>query len=125
MVSKYIKGNAGFSLIESIVALVVVSITVTSVYYSIQSNILFENRNKTQLDKYFITTNAYSFLTINHKLLEKDSLEGQNQTSKNFNRWIVELKPTIIEGIKEFEFYEIDQNENKIKIKTEYYVYSQ
>ncbi len=125
MVSKYIKGNAGFSLIESIVALVVVSITITSVYYSIQSNILFENRNKTQLDKYFITTNAYSFLTINHKLLEKDSLEGQNQTSKNFNRWIVELKPTIIEGIKEFEFYEIDQNENKIKIKTEYYVYSQ
>ena len=125
MVSRYNKNKKGFSLVESVVALVIVSITIGSIYFSIQSNILFAKKLNSQISNYFITSNLYSYFVLDHKLLEKKTLEGQNLDHNMYEDWFAKLKPTMIEGINLLEVFTKNQNDNKIKIKTEYYVYSQ
>ena len=125
MVSRYNKNKKGFSLVESVVALVIVSITIGSIYFSIQSNILFAKKLNSQISNYFITSNLYSYFVLDHTLLEKKTLEGQNLDHNTHEDCLTKLKPTMIEGINLLEVFTKNQNDNRIKIKTEYYVYSQ
>ena len=39
--------------------------------------------------------------------------------------WSAETTPSIIENLHTFEFFIIDKNDNKNKLRTEYYVYFQ
>ena len=126
MVLKYSDKNSnGFSLVESLIALVIVSLTIGSIFFALQSNIFLSQKIRDRLSWQFITNNAYSELVLSNKLLAKETLNGENLVNKKKYRWAVEMMPTAIENLHLFEFFTIDQNDKKKKVKTEYYVYFQ
>ena len=126
MVLKYSDKNSnGFSLVESLIALVIVSLTIGSIFFALQSNIFLSQKIRDQISWQFITSNAYSELVLSNKLLDKETLRGENLINQKKYRWLVETVPTAIESLHTFEFFTIDQNEKKKKVKTEYYVYFQ
>jgi prepilin-type N-terminal cleavage/methylation domain-containing protein len=126
MVLKYSDKNSnGFSLVESLIALVIVSLTIGSIFFALQSNIFLSQKIRDQISWQFITSNAYSELVLNNKLLDKKTLRGENLINQKKYRWYVETIPTAIENLHTFEFFTIDQNDKKKKVKTEYYVYFQ
>ena len=126
MVLKYSDKNFnGFSLVESLIALVIVSLTIGSIFFALQSNIFLSQKIRDQISWQFITSNAYSELVLNNKLLDKKTLRGENLINQKKYRWYVETIPTAIENLHTFEFFTIDQNDKKKKVKTEYYVYFQ
>ena len=119
------KNSNGFSLVESLIALVIVSLTIGSIFFALQSNIFLSQKIRDRLSWQFITNNAYSELVLSNKLLAKETLNGENLVNKKKYRWAVEMMPTAIENLHLFEFFTIDQNDKKKKVKTEYYVYFQ
>ena len=126
MVLKYSDKNSnGFSLVESLIALVIISLTIGSIFFSLQSNIFQSQKIRDRLSWQFITNNAYSELVLSNRLLDKETLNGENLVNKKKYRWMVETMPTAIENLHLFEFFTIDQNDKKKKVKTEYYVYFQ
>ena len=126
MVLKYSDKNSnGFSLVESLIALVIVSLTIGSIFFALQSNIFLSQKIRDQISWQFITSNAYSELVLSNKLLDIETLKGENLINQKKYRWSVETMPTAIENLHTFEFFTIDQNDKKKKIKTEYYVYFQ
>ena len=126
MVLKYSDKNSnGFSLVESLIALVIVSLTIGSIFFALQSNIFLSQKIRDQISWQFITSNAYSELVLNNKLLDKKTIRGENLINQKKYRWLVETIPTAIENLHTFEFFTIDQNDKKKKVKTEYYVYFQ
>ncbi len=126
MVLKYSDKNSnGFSLVESLIALVIISLTIGSIFFALQSNIFKSQKIRDRLSWQFITNNAYSELVLINKLLDKETLNGENLVNKKKYRWLVETMPTAIENLHLFEFFTIDQNDKKKKVKTEYYVYFQ
>lgn len=126
MVLKYSDENSnGFSLVESLIALVIISLTIGSIFFALQSNIFQSQKIRDRLSWQFITNNAYSEFVLSNKLLDKKTLNGENLVNKKKYRWLVETMPTAIENLHLFEFFTIDQNDKKKKVKTEYYVYFQ
>ena len=126
MVLKYSDKNSnGFSLVESLIALVIISLTIGSIFFALQSNIFQSQKIRDRLSWQFITNNAYSELVLSNRLLDKETLNGENLVNKKKYRWLVETMPTAIENLHLFEFFTIDQNDKKKKVKTEYYVYFQ
>ena len=126
MVLKYSDKNSnGFSLVESLIALVIISLTIGSIFFVLQSNIFQSQKIRDRLSWQFITNNAYSELVLSNRLLDKETLNGENLVNKKKYRWLVETMPTAIENLHLFEFFTIDQNDKKKKVKTEYYVYFQ
>ena len=126
MVLKYSDKNSnGFSLVESLIALVIISLTIGSIFFALQSNIFQSQKIRDRLSWQFITNNAYSELVLSNRLLDKETLNGENLVNKKKYRWMVETMPTAIENLHLFEFFTIDQNDKKKKVKTEYYVYFQ
>ena len=126
MVSNYNKISInGFSLIESVIALVIVSITIGSIYFALQSNTLLAQKIRDQILWQFATSNAYSNFILQNKLTSTKSIEGKGMINKKKYKWLVETAPTMIENLHTFEFFIIDSNDNKKKFETEYYVYFQ
>ena len=126
MVSNYNKISInGFSLIESVIALVIVSITIGSIYFALQSNTLLAQKIRDQISWQFATSNAYSNFILQNKLTSTKSIEGKGMINKKKYKWLVETAPTMIENLHTFEFFIIDSNDNKKKFETEYYVYFQ
>ena len=126
MVLKYSDKNSnGFSLVESLIALVIISLTIGSIFFALQSNIFQSQKIRDRLSWQFITNNAYSELVLSNRLLDKETLNGENLVNKKKYRWLVETMPTAIENLHLFEFFTIEQNDKKKKVKTEYYVYFQ
>ena len=119
------KNSNGFSLVESLIALIIVSLTIGSIFFALQSNIFLSQKIRDQISWQFITSNAYSELVISNKLLNKETLRGENLINQKKYKWAVETIPTTIENLYTFEFFTIDQNDKKKKVKTEYYVYFQ
>jgi len=119
------KNSDGFSLFESLIALLIVSLIIGSIFFALQSNIFLSQKIRDQISWQFITSNAYSELVLSNKLLDKETLRGENLINQKKYRWLVETVPTAIESLHTFEFFTIDQNEKKKKVKTEYYVYFQ
>ncbi len=104
MVLKYSDKNSnGFSLVESLIALVIVSLTIGSIFFALQSNIFLSQKIRDQISWQFITSNAYSELVLNNKLLEKKTLRGENLINQKKYRWLVETIPTAIENLHTFE----------------------
>ena len=95
------------------------------IFFALQSNIFLSQKIRDQISWQFITSNAYSELVLNNKLLDKKTLRGENLINQKKYRWLVETIPTAIENLHTFEFFTIDQNDKKKKVKTEYYVYFQ
>ena len=126
MVSNFNKISInGFSLIESVIALVIVSITIGSIYFALQSNTLLAQKIRDQILWQFATSNAYSNFILQNKLTSTKSIEGKGMINKKKYKWLVETAPTMIENLHTFEFFIIDSNDNKKKFETEYYVYFQ
>ena len=126
MVLKYSDKNSnGFSLVESLIALVIVSLTIGSIFFALQSNIFLSQKIRDRISWQFITSNAYSELVLSNKLLNKETLRGENLINQKKYKGVVETIPTAIENLHTFEFFTIDQNDKKKKVKTEYYVYFQ
>ena len=126
MVLKYSDKNSnGFSLVESLIALVIVSLTIGSIFFALQSNIFLSQKIRDRISWQFITSNAYSELVLSNKLLNKENLRGENLINQKKYKWAVETIPTTIENLHTFEFFTIDQNDKRKKVKTEYYVYFQ
>ena len=119
------KNSNGFSLVESLIALVIVSLTIGSIFFALQSNIFLSQKISDRVSWQFITSNAYSELVLSNKLLNKKTLRGENLINQKKYKWVVETIPTTIENLHTFEFFTIDQNDKKKKVKTEYYVYFQ
>ena len=119
------KNSNGFSLVESLIALVIVSLTIRSIFFALQSNIFLSQKIRDRISWQFITSNAYSELVLSNKLLNKETLRGENLINRKKYKWAVETIPTAIENLHTFEFFTIDQNDKKKKVKTEYYVYFQ
>ena len=119
------KDSNGFSLVESLIALIIVSLTIGSIFFALQSNIFLSQKIRDQISWQFITSNAYSELVLSNKLLNKETLRGENLINQKKYKWAVETIPTTIENLHTFEFFTIDQNDQKKKVKTEYYVYFQ
>ena len=119
------KNSNGFSLVESLIALIIVSLTIGSIFFALQSNIFLSQKIRDQISWQFITSNAYSELVLSNKLLNKETLRGENLINQKKYKWVVETIPTTIESLHTFEFFTIDQNDQKKKVKTEYYVYFQ
>ena len=119
------KNSNGFSLVESLIALVIVSLTIGSIFFALQSNIFLSQKIRDQISWQFITSNAYSELVLSNKLLNKETLRGKNLINQKEYKWVVETIPTAIENLHTFEFFTIDQNDKKKKVKSEYYVYFQ
>ena len=119
------KSSNGFSLVESLIALVIVSLTIGSIFFALQSNIFLSQKIRDGISWQFITSNAYSELVLSNKLLNKETLRGENLINRKKYKWAVETIPTAIENLHTFEFFTIDQNDKKKKVKTEYYVYFQ
>ena len=119
------KNSNGFSLVESLIALVIVSLTIGSIFFALQSNIFLSQKIRDLISWQFITSNAYSELVLSNKLLNKETLRGENLINQKEYKWVVETIPTAIENLHTFEFFTIDQADKKKKVKTEYYVYFQ
>lgn len=124
MVLKYNKNNLnGFSLVESIIALVIVSITIGSIYFALQSNIILTQKIRDKISLQFMASNAYSKFILQNKLLNKSTLKGGSIINQKKYKWSAETSSTMIENLHTFELFIIDSNDNKKKVKTEYYVY--
>lgn len=124
MVLKYNRNNSnGFSLVESIIALVIVSITIGSIYFALQSNIIFTQKIRNKISLQFMASNAYSKFILQNKILNNNSLKGESIINQKKYKWSAETVSTMIENLHTFELFIIDSNDNKKKVKTEYYVY--
>ena len=79
MVLKYNRNNSnGFSLVESIIALVIVSITIGSIYFALQSNIILTQKIRDKISLQFMASNAYSKFMLQNKKLNNNSLKGES-----------------------------------------------
>ena len=90
------KNSNGFSLVESLIALIIVTLTIGSIFFALQSNIFLSQKIRDQISWQFITSNAYSELVLSNKLLNKETLRGENLINQKKYKWVVETIPTTL-----------------------------
>ncbi len=116
--------SEGFSLIETIVAIFVVSIIMSSIYYLMNSqnnNLLSRKQN---LNNFILSTNSYAELYLLNKVEDKLVDNGQTKINDLIFIWKSKFTPTIVDNIFTFEYQLIQQNEtSENTIKTDLFFY--
>ena len=106
------KSSSGFSMIESIVAMVIVSIVLSSVYYLVQSQTNSLLYNKKHLKNFFVTSNAYAELYLKYNINQQSEYQGESSDesqANNINRFILVL----------------DKEKDNLEIKSDFYFYGE
>ncbi len=116
--------SEGFSLIETIIAIFVVSIIMSSIYYLMNSqnnNLLSRKQN---LNNFILSTNSYAELYLLNKFEDKLVDSGLTKINDLIFIWNSKFTPTIVDNIFTFEYQLNQQNEiSKNTIKTDLYFY--
>ena len=118
------KTSSGFSMIESIVAMVIVSIVLGSVYYLVQSQTNSSLYNKKLLKNFFITSNAYAELYLKYNINQQSEYRGESNNNKQTIGWMASFKPTVITNINRFIFV-LDKEKDNLEIKSDFYFYGE
>ena len=118
------KSSPGFSMIESIVAMVIVSIVLGSVYYLVQSQTNSLLYNKKLLNNFFITSNAYAELYLKYNINQQSEYQGENSDDAQTISWMASFKPTVITNINRFIFV-LDKENDNLEIKSDFYFYGE
>jgi len=118
------KTSSGFSMIESIVAMVIVSIVLGSVYYLVQSQTNSSLYNKKLLKNFFITSNAYAELYLKYNINQQSEYRGESNNNKQTIGWMASFKPTVINNINRFIFV-LDKEKDNLEIKSDFYFYGE
>ena len=118
------KNSLGFSLVETIIAMAIVAVIMSSTFYLIQSqsnNLIF---SKEYFDKHNFNVNSYSQLYIFHKVENINFLEGEANINNNKVKWQSSFQPTMLDNIYQFELNIFSNDEvNYKKSKTDLYFY--
>ena len=120
------KSSEGFSLIETIIAIFVVSIIMSSIYYlmSTQNNNLLSK--KESFFNFILSTNSYAELYLFNKFEEKLVNTGQTKINNIDYIWDSRFAPTIVSNIFKFEYLlnkKDETSKNVIKIDLFFYKY--
>ena len=118
------KTSSGFSMIESIVAMVIVSIVLGSVYYLVQSQTNSSLYNKKLLKNFFITSNAYAELYLKYNINQQSEYRGESNNNTQTIGWMASFKPTVINNINRFIFV-LDKEKDNLEIKSDFYFYGE
>ena len=118
------KTSSGFSMIESIVAMVIVSIVLGSVYYLVQSQTNSLLYNKKLLKTFFITSNAYAELYLKYNINQQSEYRGESNYNTQTIGWMASFKPTVINNINRFIFV-LDKEKDNLEIKSDFYFYGE
>lgn len=118
------KSSPGFSMIESIVAMVIVSIVLGSVYYLVQSQTNSLLYNKKLLNNFFITSNAYAELYLKYNINQQSEYQGEISDDSQTISWLASFKPTMINNINRFNFV-LDNEKDNLEIKSDFYFYGE
>ena len=118
------KNSSGFSLVETIIAMAIVAVIMSSTFYLIQSqsnNLIF---SKEYFERHHFNVNSYSQLYIIHKVENINSLEGEANINNNKVKWQSSFQPTMLDNIYQFELNIFSDDEvNYKKSKTDLYFY--
>ena len=116
--------SEGFSLIETIIAIFIVSIIMSSIYYLMNSqnnNLLSRKQN---LNNFILSTNSYAELYLLNKVEDKLVDSGQTKINDLIFTWNSKFIPTIVDNIFTFEYQLNQQNENSENtVKTDLFFY--
>jgi len=118
------KSSPGFSMIESIVAMVIVSIVLGSVYYLVQSQTNSLLYNKKLLNNFFITSNAYAELYLKYNINQQNEYQGESSDDAQTISWLASFKPTVINNINRFILV-LDKEKDNLEIKSDFYFYGE
>ena len=118
------KSSPGFSMIESIVAMVIVSIVLGSVYYLVQSQTNYLFYNKKLLNNFFITSNAYAELYLKYNINHQSEYQGESSDDSQAIGWLASFKPTVINNINSFTLV-LDKERDNYEIKSDFYFYGE
>ena len=118
------KSSSGFSMIESIVAIVIVSIVLGSVYYLVQSQTNSLLYNKKLLKNFFITSNAYAELYLKYNINQQNEYQGESSDDAQTISWLASFKPTVINNINRFILV-LDKERDNVEIKSDFYFYGE
>ena len=118
------KSSPGFSMIESIVAMVIVSIVLGSVYYLVQSQTNYLFYNKKLLNNFFITSNAYAELYLKYNINHQSEYQGESSDDSQAIGWLASFKPTVINNINSFTLV-LDKERDNLEIKSDFYFYGE
>ena len=118
------KSSSGFSMIESIVAMVIVSIVLGSVYYLMQSQTNSLIYNKKLLKNFFITSNAYAELYLKYNINQQSEYQGESSNESQTISWIASFKPTVLNNINRFILV-LDKEKDNLEIKSDFYFYGE
>jgi prepilin-type N-terminal cleavage/methylation domain-containing protein len=114
----------GFSLVESIISLVIISIIIGSILFSLQSHRLFSMNKDEQIKDYNLSSNVYSEYIIEYKLNDKTKTAGKSLMLPYSDFWQASIEPTIFLNINRFKIWLTDSKKEKKPLKTEYYFYA-
>ena len=118
------RSSPGFSMIESIVAMVIVSIVLGSVYYLVQSQTNYLFYNKKLLNNFFITSNAYAELYLKYSINQQSEFQGESSDDSQVISWLASFKPTVINNINRFILV-LDNERDNLEIKSDFYFYGE
>ena len=118
------KSSSGFSMIESIVAMVIVSIVLGSVYYLMQSQTNSLIYNKKLLKNFFITSNAYAELYLKYNINQQSEYQGESSDESQTINWMASFKPTVLNNINRFILV-LDKEKDNLEIKSDFYFYGE
>ena len=118
------KSSPGFSMIESIVAMVIVSIVLGSVYFLVQSQTNSLLYNKKILNNFFITSNAYAELYLKYSINQQSEYRGESNNNTQTIGWMASFKPTVINNINRFILV-LDRERDNLEIKSDFYFYGE
>ena len=118
------KSSSGFSMIESIVAMVIVSIVLSSVYYLVQSQTNSLLYNKKHLKNFFVTSNAYAELYLKYNINQQSEYQGESSNESQTINWMASFKPTVLNNINRFILV-LDKEKDNLEIKSDFYFYGE
>jgi type II secretory pathway pseudopilin PulG len=111
-------------MIESIVAMVIVSIVLGSIHYLVQSQTNSLLYNKKLLKNFFITSNAYAELYLKHNINQQSEYQGESSDDSQVVVWMASFKPTMINNINRFILV-LDKEKDNSEIKSDFYFYGE
>ena len=109
----------GFSLVESIISLVIISIIIGSILFSLQSHRLFSMNKDEQIKDYNLSSNIYSEYIIEYKLNDKTKTAGKSLMLPYSDFWQASIEPTIFLNINRFKIWLTDSKKEKKPLKIE------